>query len=172
MKQLFIARHARAEFDDTIPDDERSLTTRGISDCLALAKAMYALTLPEIIICSSAKRTEQTAKNLIKSFAPHQVHLELRDDLYNASVMKIKQIIASASEQYQHLMLIGHNPAIHQLVMQLMNNAKISREHLLQLNTGMVPAAVALFEFNATTTSWQDFANKKSKLTWFFKPVS
>jgi phosphohistidine phosphatase len=169
MKQLFIARHARAEFDDSIPDDQRHLTARGVSDCVALAKAMSELKLPELIICSSAKRTHQTAINLVKSL-PQNVPIELRDDLYNASILEIKEIIASVSDKYQHLMLIGHNPAIHQLVMHFADNARLSREDFLQLNAGMVPAAVALFEFNKLA-SWKDFANAKSKMTWFFKPL-
>ncbi|KKB96879.1 Histidine phosphatase superfamily (branch 1) [Candidatus Arcanobacter lacustris] len=169
MKNIFIARHAKAEFNEEIDDQDRSLTSKGISDCKDLADSMKNHTIPQLIICSNAKRSHDTALNII-SHLNKDIKLQVIDDLYLSSRDEIITMIESIDNQYTNVMIVGHNPSISQLVTACANNSDISKGDLMQLSVGMSPASAALFSFNQPF-DWQNFRETKSSNKWFFKPL-
>jgi phosphohistidine phosphatase SixA len=169
VKNIFIARHAKAEFNEEVEDFDRSLTAKGINDCSELAKAMEPHNIPQLIICSNAKRSHDTALNIINHFNK-DIKLEIINDLYLASKDEIVKMIESIDNQYTNVMIVGHNPSISQLVTDCANNSDVSKIDLMKLSAGMSPASVALFSFNLPF-DWQNFRKTKSSKQWFFKPV-
>ena len=61
MKRLLVFRHAKAGPHDVAHDKERALIDRGRNDAALMGRAMgdkgY---LPDLVLCSSAKRTMET----------------------------------------------------------------------------------------------------------------
>jgi len=56
---LSLLRHAKSSWDNpTLPDQDRPLATRGVTDAPLMGKAMTKHGIdPELVLCSSARRT-------------------------------------------------------------------------------------------------------------------
>ena len=67
MKRLILMRHAKSDWSQGgLSDFERPLNKRGVKDSSALGKWMADhLELPDVILCSSARRTQQTMQLLL-----------------------------------------------------------------------------------------------------------
>ncbi|MBU3655224.1 MAG: hypothetical protein FGM23_02545 [Alphaproteobacteria bacterium] len=126
MKHLLIMRHAEAG-SGLIPnlrDFDRPLTPHGQNQCATQRQRLIAQHLiPDLIVHSSALRTQQTAQ-LVMPRA--DIKLVASDDLYNGHGH-------DANDHYQHyldiadrlagdsrcLLLVGHNPVISTLATYL-----------------------------------------------------
>jgi phosphohistidine phosphatase SixA len=168
VRNIFIARHAKAEFNEEKDDCDRSLTAKGIGDCMDLANSIKSNIIPQLVICSNAKRSHDTALNII-SHLNSDIKLQIIDNLYLASMDDIISLIESIDNQYTDVLIVGHNPAISQLVNACANNSNISKSDFIQLSTGMSPASATLFSFNLPF-EWKNFRKTKSIKRWFFRP--
>jgi phosphohistidine phosphatase len=100
---------------------------------------------PDLVIASSARRTQQTAEILARELglAPRQVRYE--ESLYLAPAADILAIVHTIGPRVPHLMVVGHNPGISELAHQL------AREHRI---SGLATAAVCSLTFDSPT--WPD----------------
>ncbi len=62
MLTLCLLRHAKSSSSNpTLPDRDRPLATRGVTDAPLMGKAMAERGIdPELVLCSSARRTRDT----------------------------------------------------------------------------------------------------------------
>ena len=62
MLTLSLLRHAKSSWSNpALPDRERPLATRGVTDAPLMGKAMAERGIdPELVLCSSARRTRDT----------------------------------------------------------------------------------------------------------------
>lgn len=119
MRQLLLLRHAKSSWDDpALPDHARPLNARGRKAAHVMAGVIRDLGLaPEIVLVSSARRTLQTLEALMPlADAPM---IEPMDDLYLASWPNLLNTLREAPETARSLLLIGHNPGLHDLALQL-----------------------------------------------------
>ncbi len=155
MRQLLLLRHAKSSWDDpTQSDHARPLNLRGRSNAAMMRSAMRELGLvPDVVLVSSARRTLQT----LEALAPWDETpiIEPMNGLYLASAGQILQLIQGISETVRSLLVVGHNPGLHNLAMTLVG------AHAMSLNGNMTrklaegfPAA-ALAEFTIAR-SWRD----------------
>ncbi len=123
MRQLLLLRHAKSSWDEPgLSDHARPLNTRGRRAALAIAQAMRDLGLaPEVILVSSARRTLQTLEALRPLEAGTLV--EPMDRLYLADWRSLLGVVQGVPETARSLMLIGHNPGLHDLALALMGAA-------------------------------------------------
>ena len=71
---LLLMRHAKAEAPQMGDDWGRGLTDKGLKQAKIMAKGLESLKLvPDYIVCSSANRTEQTLKRMLKRFGDSPV---------------------------------------------------------------------------------------------------
>lgn len=120
-KTLYILRHAKAEAGDAkMRDIDRPLAERGVNDAADLAKWLQAHDerMPQIVGCSSSKRTKQTWAQ-VKSALVQDVTLSEDDELYLASAGELLQYCQGLDDSHDCVMLIGHNPGLHELVLTL-----------------------------------------------------
>ena len=125
MRQLLLLRHAKSSWDDPgLPDHARPLNARGRRNALAMARAMRELGLsPNIILVSSARRTLQTLEALRPLEAGTLV--EPMDRLYLAPWQTLLAVVQGVPETARSLMLIGHNPGLHELALALLGPAGV-----------------------------------------------
>ena len=118
MKTLFVLRHAKAEQDsDRGKDFDRPLAERGWSDARAIGRAMRERGLaPELIVSSPARRASETASALIEGHG-EALTIEFDRRVYNATPDALMEVIGEAAGE--SLMLVGHNPGVHHLVLML-----------------------------------------------------
>lgn len=119
MRQLLLLRHAKSSWDDPrITDHARPLNARGRLAAAAMARAMRDLGLaPDLVLVSSARRTLQTLEALEPwNDAPL---IEPMEALYLASPRILFQELRKTAETVRSVLLIGHNPGLHELAMAL-----------------------------------------------------
>ena len=135
MKHLLIMRHAEAgnSMNPNLRDFDRPLTAHGQNQCALQRQRLIAQNLyPDLILHSSALRTQQTAQLV----APHQdSKLIASDDLYNGhghhpngSYQNYLDIADSLGGNSRCLLLIGHNPVISALGSYLSGLSATSRD--------------------------------------------
>ncbi len=120
MKSLLILRHGKSSWKDTDLDDhDRPLNKRGKRDAPRMGQLLREeQLLPDLIVCSSAKRTWRTAE-LVAEAAGYRGETRITGEAYEASVPKLLALIQSFPDSAQRVLLIGHNPGLEELLEQL-----------------------------------------------------
>ncbi len=157
-KRLFMLRHAQA-LPSSAGDKSRALSPKGIKDAKALGRIMSEQGyIPDIVLCSPAKRTRQTLENLQTSLQITSV--EFAEILYNGSTGDYLYEIQKISGNYNNILIIAHNPCIYELVILL---AKQGNENLLQkLSMGYPPASLSVIKCKCE--SWLNIKPEENEL--------
>ncbi|AXG74442.1 histidine phosphatase family protein [Flavobacterium arcticum] len=113
MKKLILIRHAKSSWDAPLIDKDRPLSARGINDAHLMA-ANIEQYLPEsyIVWSSTAQRTKNTAYIFAETLFIPQDTIVFKDDLYTFDEKALERVIKSCDNQYDNLILFGHNDAI------------------------------------------------------------
>lgn len=96
-----------------MPDSERALSDVGRKQAEALGKQIASTGLQiEFALVSSAKRTRQTWKLL--SHKPKLKHclVQVREDLYGASVADVIRVIHELPKSVKTAIVVGHEPTV------------------------------------------------------------
>ena len=110
--RLIVLRHAKAASPLGVRDHDRPLADRGRRDAAAVGDELRSTgDLPDLVICSPALRTVQTHE-LLALDAP----VEFDPRVYDNEVHVLLDVLAEQSEDVGTLLLIGHNPSVHELV--------------------------------------------------------
>lgn len=119
LRQLLLLRHAKSLWDDPkLSDHARPLNARGRTSARAMRLRMHELGLaPDLVLVSSARRTLQT----LEALAPWNETplVEPMDALYLASARSMLDVIHDVAATVRSVLLIGHNPGMHELAMIL-----------------------------------------------------
>jgi phosphohistidine phosphatase len=119
MRQLLLLRHAKSSWDDPrLSDHARPLNARGKRAAQAIAEAMHTLGLvPDVVLVSSARRTLQT----LEALTPIEGGpiIEPMDELYLAPWPRLLELLRGVPETARSVLLVGHNPGMHELAMAL-----------------------------------------------------
>ena len=114
-KELFIMRHAKSAWDRNVADMDRPLKKRGIDAAKRIGNGLRQLGwIPDKILLSPAKRTRQTC-SLIELGVP----TEIDERMYNASLRDLFEVLSDVPDAVEKIMLIGHNPALEELLLHL-----------------------------------------------------
>jgi len=152
MRQLLLLRHAKSSWADPGQSDHaRPLDARGRHAAAAIRAAMRDLGLmPDVVLVSSARRTRQT----LEALAPWDETpiIEPLNGLSLASASQILHLIRGISPTVRSLMVIGHNPGLHDLAMALVGaHAMSSNGNMMRkLAEGFPTGALAEFTIAQT----------------------
>src|SRR6185369_15085974 len=144
-KILTLLRHAKAETGGSSQDDKaRGLTERGVKATEYIGKYLVEKGIvPDKVLCSSAIRTTETLVKIERAMN-RPLSVEYMDKLYLASAGEMLNVIAGVSDEVKHLMIVGHNPGLHELCIKL---AKGGDEKLIDKMSIKFPTcAVATFK--------------------------
>jgi phosphohistidine phosphatase len=170
MRQLLLLRHAKSSWDDPgLSDHARPLNARGRRAAAAMAAAMRDLGLqPDLVIVSSARRTLQTLEALMP-FDDHAL-VEPMDALYLAPVSLLMDGVRKVPETVRSVLVIGHNPGLHELAMTLAGPAQgggAGAGAAARLAEGFPTAALAEF---TVAVPWRSVAEGSGRLVRFLSP--
>ncbi|EHM00125.1 phosphoglycerate mutase family protein [Acetobacteraceae bacterium AT-5844] len=170
MRQLILLRHAKSSWDDPgLPDHARPLNGRGKRAAAVMAAVMQDLGLaPDIVLVSSARRTLQTLEALTP--LPDSPLVEPLDDLYLAPWPRMLDILRAVPETARSVLLIGHNPGMHDLALALAGTEAMQRSTApgtKRLAGGYPTAALAEFTI---PTSWKMLEAGGARLVRFIAP--
>lgn len=138
MHMLHLVRHAKSSSGEDLEDHERPLSRRGREAARRVGKHLPKIvgTL-DLVLCSSALRTRQTLDLALAGFSP-QPRSAMEDELYLATREKLVDRLRRLAEQDGSVLLIGHNPGIHELAIAL---ADTSSPRFRALASGKFPTA-------------------------------
>jgi phosphohistidine phosphatase len=116
VKRLFLLRHAKSSWDDAdLADRDRPLAPRGRRAVKVMAGHIRDEKIsPSLVLCSPARRTRET----LEGVAPGG-EVQIDDELYGASEGELLERLQRVPDEIDSVMLIGHNPAIQELALDL-----------------------------------------------------
>jgi phosphohistidine phosphatase len=169
MRQLLLLRHAKSSWDDPrLSDHARPLNARGRRAAQAMAGAMRARGLsPDVVLVSSARRTLQT----LESLTPFEgtPNIEPMDDLYLAPWPRLFDILRQVPDTVRSVLLIGHNPGLHDLALALAGPAGMAGGAPDALKLAEAYPTAGLAEF-AVAAPWSGLATGGGRLLRFTVP--
>ena len=169
MRQLLLLRHAKSSWDEgTLSDHARPLNARGRMAAHAMGERMRELGLaPDIVLVSSARRTLQT----LEALQPLEgsAITEVMDDLYLAPWQRLMETLRTMPETARSVLLIGHNPGLHELGLALMGpaGAAMAGPHARRLAEGYPTGALAEF---TVAGAWRQLQDGGGRLVRFLAP--
>ncbi len=162
--KLYLMRHGQAESLGTSHDFERNLTDIGKQQISRSAEFLHNYQVDKIIV-SYVKRTIQTASILKESIDAAEE--EIVEYLYKAEESKIIKMLSDQDSKHKHILVIGHNPTIYNVAMELLDNSIDEYDDLL--SSGMQTGQVIVLDFPALK-SWEDLPKGGALVKAFFKP--
>jgi phosphohistidine phosphatase len=123
MHRLHLLRHAKSSRDEEVEDRRRKLGKRGREDARRLAESLpAALERVDLVLCSPARRTRETAELALAEFAmPPPVVFD--EALYLAGAAALLRRLLQVDEATGAVLVIGHNPGLHELALLLADPA-------------------------------------------------
>ncbi len=160
MHRLHLLRHAKSDRDEGLEDHERKLSRRGREAARRVGESLpSALGTIDLVLCSTSLRTRETAELVLAGFAaPPPIRFE--DALYLAGRAALLRHLRQLDESAGVVMVIGHNPGLHELALAL---ASADSPRYPALASGKFPTtARASF---AIRQPWADLARSRHMLT-------
>jgi len=174
MRHLILMRHAETGMPPIgAPDKERPITMRGQQEAASQATLLISKQLaPDQTLYSSAKRTKATwdmVKSQMREHLPFDFKETGYDALYNASQDTLLKHITAVSENIDVLMVVAHNPGIHELAQKLSSPTSGRAHSSLAMEVQMVfpPASLVIFEVDSL--GWHDVSQSTATLVHFSK---
>lgn len=147
MKTLYFIRHAKSSWDDPMLDDhDRPLNKRGQRDGPVMARRLLGIDVaPDGILSSTAKRARQTA-GYFKDVLTVGNAIYLRE-LYHAWPATIETQVRNLPDEWDTVLVFGHNPGYTDLANKLKNDLYI----------GNVPTC-GIIGARSGVEEWKDFS--------------
>lgn len=160
-RELILIRHTKSNWGDLSQRDfDRPIKKDRADDAKQMADLLNKLKLqPDLILCSPALRTKQTAELFCKKLKYDYDKILFDMRLYESSAEDYMQVIRETSENIKTLVVIGHNPSITHFA----NQFKPCKDIDEVPTTGVV-----WLEF--TNADWEIYRNTPCQLKHYLTP--
>lgn len=153
-KKLYLVRHAKTEEGSSeMLDFDRELTSRGMQDATRLGR--YYSTkeiIPDVVLSSDATRARATAELIASQMGYELSRIHLNHGIYDASVRTLFQLITQLKDEWESVMIVGHNPVMNYLA-EFLSGAEMGH---------MYTGSVASLEFDVD--SWSEVSQNSGTL--------
>ena len=168
MRRLLLLRHAKSDWPGGIDDHLRPLSKRGREASRWMGRYMADERLrPELAVVSTARRAQETWELARPAFVER---ISQRDEprIYEASASTILRIIKETGAGARTLLLVGHNPGLQDLALELVGKA--SGSELAQLGKKYPTAGLVVIDFDVD--GWGEVSAGLGQLERFIAPKS
>src|SRR3954451_4103321 len=176
MRRLMLLRHAKTEHDaPSGQDHDRRLDDRGRLDAAAIGAWIGRHTpLPGAVLVSTAVRARQTweiagqaIKDVLREPAAAKWQVEFLDEIYGAEPAQLLGVVRMAEvSDPRSLMLVGHNPGMHELALMLTGSGDAAAKTAIEDN--LPTAGLAILDF--AIDDWSAVSFRGGKLVRFTSP--
>ena len=159
MRKLYLVRHAKSSWKhEGVADMDRPLKGSGIRDAYSTSEWLRGQNeIPELIIASPATRAMHTALIFARNLNYHFDEIQIQPEVYGASTRTLMELIKALGDDYQSVMVFGHNPTITDFVNKCI-------DHRID---NVPTTGVACLKFDVS--SWNDIDNS-AELLFFDYP--
>ncbi len=170
MRRLMLLRHSKTENDaPSGRDQDRRLDDRGRHDAAEIGGWIARHPpFPDSVLVSTAVRAHQTwdiAWGAMSGVAAPKV--ELLPELYGADPTTLLQIVRSvATGDPRRLLLVGHNPGLHEFAFALTGGGAAAARAALADN--LPTSGLAVIDFDIE--DWDNVAFRGGRLELFVSP--
>ena len=163
MRRLMLLRHAKTETDaPSGRDRDRRLDDRGHRDAAEIGAWLGRHPpFPDFVQVSPAVRAKQTWELAWEAMKEHasSPQVEFLPELYGADPAQILQIIRTASViDPKHLMVVGHNPGMHELALMLDRQRRCCRAPSARRQPADLGTCGVRLSRPTTGTTWRSAA--------------
>jgi len=139
MHELHLLRHAKSDREPGVEDHERPLSRRGRDAARRVGMGLpEALGGVDLVLCSTALRTRETAEFALAKFDPPP-RVRFEDSIYLAGHAALLRRLRQLDEGLGNVLVIGHNPGLADLALALGDPGSPGYE---KLAAGKFPTAV------------------------------
>jgi len=156
-KNLILWRHAHAEIGNN--DFNRHIDERGKKESKIMAEFILSNSSPDLILSSPATRAQETLFAFNSLYKAPKANID--KNLYHAEPDEILKSIERNSSDENIILVMGHNPGIHELSLSLTNN---NQELMVKFST----CSVCFISFD--NDNWFNIYNNKCFLDKFIQP--
>ena len=156
-KNLILWRHAHAEIGNN--DFNRHIDERGKKESKIMAEFILSNSSPDLILSSPATRAQETLFAFNNLYKAPKANID--KNLYHAEPDEILKSIERNSSDENIILVMGHNPGIHELSLSLTNN---NQELMVKFST----CSVCFISFD--NDNWFNIYNNKCFLDKFIQP--
>ena len=164
-RRLILLRHAKSSWPDGVPDPERPLAERGIANATAAGPILAGIGIPDVVLCSPARRTRQTWELIAPAFGDPPVP-RFEPVIYGADVPELLDLIRAVPEDAGNVLVIGHEPTLSSTASRLAGPGS-NAEDLARLSTKYPTGAAAVF---GVPPAWTEVSAKSAVLEQFVVP--
>lgn len=153
--RIYLLRHAKAGWAQPGERDfDRSLTDEGYAEAEIVADiAADRGFRPDLLVSSTAARCRQTA-DAIRRVIDNGLECRFVDELYNSPADSYIEMLA-ALRDFEAVMMVGHNPAIEEVLVTLVGEDAANSE----IPAGYPTAGLAVIDYvdgpEGTRHPWQ-----------------
>lgn len=181
MRRLLLLRHAKTENDaPSGRDQDRRLDKRGLVDAAEIGGWLGRHPpFPDAVLVSSAVRATQTWEitwEAMQDLVP-QPQVEFLPELYGADPGQLLETVHAAGAadpkildlkilDLKTLMLVGHNPGMHELALMLTGSGDAAGRK--ELGDNLPTSGLAIFDFEVD--DWSEVAFRRGRLAKFVTP--
>ena len=154
MKSLIIVRHCKSSWADlSLSDFDRPLNKRGKIDGELMSSYLREKEKKiDKLISSTSKRTRLTSKYFIEKI--HFNSISYLDELYHASYSEIIKIISKIENNFNNIMVIGHNPGLTELI-----------NHFTDMRIYNIPTS-GIIKVEFKEDKWSKITENKGKIVY------
>lgn len=167
MVTLYLLRHCNAAGGGPGGDHTRPLNAKGRAAAAALGEYLAAnAKTPGAVLCSSAERARETWA-LVAAQLQDPPDAVMQREIYDADGNDIVLALRETGADIASLMVLGHNPTLHQLAFAL--SRQDEGEALDRLARDFPPGALAEIEFG--DGGWAEIAPGSGRLVSLVTPA-
>lgn len=167
MRRLLLLRHAKTESAEPGRDDRaRVLVERGRTEAAQIGAYMASHALvPDRIIVSPAARSQETWKHMAALMRPAPATSTL-EQIYDATPEDIVGAILETPANVERLLIVGHNPGLHEVALALIASGNIDARESLRENLPTAGLIVIDFAYD----DWSKLHPQSGRLERFVTP--
>lgn len=167
VKTLTLLRHAKSGWDDAVARDfDRPLNPKGRRAAQTMGRELRRLGLSfDHVVASPAVRVEQTIDGVESGYA-RALSPAYDRRIYLASAGSLLDVVRETDDEYAHLLLIGHNPGLEDLVLLLAPD----EPGTLRDDVEEKYPTATLAELTFAVDCWAEVRERGGTLTRFIRP--
>jgi phosphohistidine phosphatase len=167
VKTLLLLRHAKSSWDDPALDDRnRPLASRGKKAAERIGRYLQDNEIrPALVLCSPARRARDTLA-IVRPGLGTDVEVTTDDAIYTFDADDLVERLRSVPSSVDSVMVVGHNPALHDLASLLTGEGDSAA--LAQLRVKFPTGALAMLDLGGM--EWSRLGAGQAYLTALVLP--